>query len=109
MGSNTRAGVTNYDELYADILLWLREGWIDYVAPQLYWEIGFSLADYTVLLDWWSRYSYGKQVYIGHGIYRTLEARTGAWKNRNEIPSQIKALRKNPNVHGSVFFQQQNF
>ena len=78
MGSNTRAGVTNYDELYADILLWLREGWIDYVAPQLYWEIGFPLADYTVLLDWWSRYSYGKQVYIGHGIYRTLEARTGA-------------------------------
>ena len=45
-GSNTKAGPTNYDVLYADILLWLRNGWIDYVTPQLYWEIGHPLADY---------------------------------------------------------------
>ncbi|MGN6616748.1 MAG: glycoside hydrolase family 10 protein, partial [Ilyomonas sp.] len=52
MGSDTRAGVTNYDDLYADILLWLKEGWIDYVAPQLYWEIGHPLCDYETLLNW---------------------------------------------------------
>ncbi len=109
MGSNTKAGVTNYDDLYADILLWLRLGWIDYVAPQLYWEIGHPLVDYYTLLDWWSRYGYGKQVFIGHGIYRTLEARTGAWKNRNEIPNQLKALRLNPNVQGSIFFSSKTF
>ena len=39
-GSATKAGITNYDDLYADIRLWIREGWIDYVLPQLYWEIG---------------------------------------------------------------------
>ena len=109
MGSNTKAGQTNYDDLYADILLWMREGWIDYVAPQLYWEIGHPLCDYNILLDWWSRYNYGKQVFIGHGIYRTLEARTGAWKNRNEIPNQIRALRKNPDVHGSIYFSSTTF
>lgn len=109
MGSDTRSGPTNYDQLYADILLWLREGWIDYVAPQLYWEIGHPLCDYNVLLDWWSRYSYGKQVFIGHGIYRTLESRTGGWKNRNEIPNQIKALRENPGIHGSVYFSSKTF
>jgi uncharacterized lipoprotein YddW (UPF0748 family) len=38
-GSNTRAGQTCYDDLYADILLWLKEGWVDYITPQLYWEI----------------------------------------------------------------------
>jgi uncharacterized lipoprotein YddW (UPF0748 family) len=109
MGSNTRAGVTNYDDLYADILLWMKEGWIDYVVPQLYWEIGHPLCDYNVLLDWWSKHSYGKQVFIGHGIYRTLEARTGGWKNRNEIPNQIKALRQNPLVQGSVYFSSKTF
>jgi uncharacterized lipoprotein YddW (UPF0748 family) len=39
-GSRTNGAQTNYDDLYADILLWLKKGWIDYVAPQLYWEIG---------------------------------------------------------------------
>ena len=39
-GSDTQAGVQNYDDLYADILLWTEKGWIDYVTPQLYWKIG---------------------------------------------------------------------
>ena len=59
MGSNTKAGQTNYDDLYADILLWLSKGWIDYVTPQLYWERGHSLADYDVLLKWWNENGYG--------------------------------------------------
>ncbi len=109
LGSNTTAGQTNYDDLYADILLWLRKGWIDYVAPQLYWEIGHRVVDYNILLDWWSNHSYGKQCFIGHGIYRTNEARTGAWKSRNEIPNQLKALRNNPNVQGSIFFSSKTF
>jgi uncharacterized lipoprotein YddW (UPF0748 family) len=109
MGSNTKAGPTNYDELYADVLLWMRNDWIDYIVPQLYWEIGHPLCDYNVLLDWWSKYTYGKQLFIGHGIYRTLEQRTGGWKSKNEIPNQIKALRKNENVQGSVYFSSKTF
>ncbi|MDB5231832.1 MAG: glycoside hydrolase [Chitinophagaceae bacterium] len=106
-GSATKAGQTNYDDLYADILLWLKKGWIDYVAPQLYWEIGFAVADYTVLLKWWAYHSYGKQVYIGHGAYRA--GTTAAWKNPNEIPAQIRALRNNPNVQGSIYFSSKTF
>ena len=45
-GSNTRAGQTAFDDLYADVLLWMKQGWIDYLAPQIYWHIGFELADY---------------------------------------------------------------
>src|SRR6202008_4974123 len=82
-GSATRAGQTNYDDLYADILLWLKEGWIDYVAPQLYWEIGFAVADYSVLLEWWGNHSYGKHVYAGHALYKAVENPTSAWRNRN--------------------------
>jgi uncharacterized lipoprotein YddW (UPF0748 family) len=107
-GSDTKAGQTCYDDLYADILLWLKEGWIDYVTPQLYWEIGNRLCDYTTLLDWWSNNSYGKHLYIGHGIYRAIERPTPAWRNTNEIPNEIKLLRDNENVQGSVFYSSSN-
>lgn len=109
MGSNTRAGQTNYDDLYADILLWQQKDWIDYVVPQLYWEIGHKLCDYETLLKWWGDNSFGKHIYIGHGIYRAIGKTTAAWKNPNEFPNQIKLLRQNNNVQGSVFFSSSNF
>jgi uncharacterized lipoprotein YddW (UPF0748 family) len=108
-GSNTQAGQTNYDDLYADILLWLKEGWIDYVAPQLYWEIGHKLCDYETLLNWWSNHSYGKHIYVGHGLYRTIENPTPAWRNRNELPNEIQLLRNNKNIQGSIYFSAANF
>ncbi len=103
-GSDTKAGQTCYDDLYADVLLWLKEGWIDYVVPQIYWEINSRSCDYATLLDWWSANSYGKQLYIGHGVYRAIEKPTPAWRNPNEIPNQIKLLRNDENVQGSVFY-----
>jgi uncharacterized lipoprotein YddW (UPF0748 family) len=107
MGSETKGGQTNYDDLYADILLWLQKGWIDYVVPQLYWESGHALANYDVLLPWWANHNYGKQVYIGHGIYRA--GTNAAWKNANEIPYQIKKLREYKEVQGSVYFSSKTF
>ena len=107
-GSETQAGQTNYDDLYADILLWLENDWIDYVAPQLYLEIGHDKIDYKTMLEWWSKNSYGKHVYIGHGIYRVNE-RSAAWKNPKELPNQIKLLRQYPNVHGSIYFSSKSF
>lgn len=107
-GSDSRAGQTNYDDLYADILLWLEKGWIDYVTPQLYLEIGHDKIAYEKLLDWWSRNSFGRHIYIGHGLYR-VEERAAAWKNTNELPNQIKLLRRYPNVQGSVYFSSRSF
>ncbi|HEY5371714.1 MAG TPA: family 10 glycosylhydrolase [Hanamia sp.] len=108
-GSNTKAGQTNYDDLYADILLWLRMKWIDYVVPQLYWEISQKVVGFEVLTDWWANHSYGRQLYIGQGIYRALESKSYAWKNKNELPNQIKFLRKYPQIQGSVFFSSSTF
>ncbi len=107
LGSATTAGVTNYDDLYADILLWLKNGWIDYVAPQLYWEIGHKAAPYEVLLDWWSKNSYGRHCYIGIAMYRA--GSNNAWKNPNELPGQIRALREYPNVQGAIYFSSKSF
>ncbi|MES2006216.1 MAG: family 10 glycosylhydrolase [Bacteroidota bacterium] len=107
MGSDTRSGPTNYDDLYADILLWLQKGWIDYVVPQLYWERGHKLCDYDILLDWWNQYTYGKHLYIGHGIERA--GSNAAWRNPDEIPKEIQNLRNYPTTQGSVFFSSKIF
>ncbi len=107
-GSDTKAGQTNYDDLYADVLLWLKKGWIDYVAPQLYLEIGNKNIAYEKILDWWSKHSYGKHIYVGHAIYRGNE-KSLAWKNRDELPNQIKLIRQYPNVQGSIYFSSNSF
>lgn len=101
-GSMTNGGSSNYDDLFADILLWLRKGWIDYVAPQIYWEFEHRVAPFSVLLDWWSKHSYGKNCYIGLGMYKA--GTNPAWKNRLQLPRQIEAIRKTPNIHGMVIF-----
>ncbi len=106
-GSATTAGVTNYDDLYADIVLWLKSGWIDYVAPQLYWEFGHKAAPYEVLLDWWSKNTYGKHCYIGLGIYRA--GSNSAWKDSTLIPRQLTALRNTENIHGAIYFSSKTF
>lgn len=106
-GSNTKAGQTNYDDLYADILLWLKKGWIDYVAPQLYWEFGHKAAPFEVLVDWWSRHTYGKNCYIGLGIYRA--GTNDAWKDSTQLTRQIELLRNTPHINGMIFFSSKSF
>jgi uncharacterized lipoprotein YddW (UPF0748 family) len=106
-GSDSNASQTNYDDLYANVLLWLKKGWIDYVAPQLYLEIGNSKIPYEKLLDWWSKHTYGRHLYIGQGIYRA--GNNAAWKNPNELPEQIQLLRQYPNVQGSIYFSSKTF
>jgi uncharacterized lipoprotein YddW (UPF0748 family) len=108
-GSDSRAGQTNYDDLYADILLWLEKGWIDYVTPQLYLEIGHDKIAYEKLLEWWSRNGYGKHIYIGHGIYRATDKNMSGWKNPRELPNQLQLLRGYPQVQGSVYFSSKSF
>jgi hypothetical protein len=104
-GSDTRAGIVCYDDLYADVLLWLRNGWIDYVAPQIYWSVGFPPADYEKLVDWWSKHTYGKHLYIGHAAYKIGSSPNDPnWNNPGEISRQISIDRQNPNVQGSIFF-----
>lgn len=105
-GSDTRAGLTCYDDLYADVRKWLRADWIDYVVPQVYWTIGFKIADHETIMKWWSANSAGKPVYAGHGTYRvgTSSAKDQNWNDPNEIPRQIRLSRSLPNVRGSVHF-----
>jgi uncharacterized lipoprotein YddW (UPF0748 family) len=107
-GSDSKAGQTNYDDLYADILLWLKKGWIDYVTPQLYFEIGHDKVAYEKMLEWWSRNNYGRHIYIGHGIYKAAE-NNAAFRKPSELPNQIRLLRRYPSVQGSVYYSSNIF
>ncbi|GAC1416748.1 MAG: glycoside hydrolase family 10 protein [Flavisolibacter sp.] len=106
-GSDTEAGQTNYDDLYADVLLWLRMKWIDYVAPQIYFEFSQPHAPYQVLLQWWNNHTYGRQCYIGLGLYKA--GYNEAWKDPKLIPREIDSLRLQTNVQGAIFFSSTSF
>ncbi|GAC1379448.1 MAG: family 10 glycosylhydrolase [Ginsengibacter sp.] len=108
-GSNTKAGQTNYDDLYADILLWLKMKCIDYAAPQLYWEFSQKVVGFETLSGWWNTHTYGRQMYVGQGIYRSQEAHSPAWKVADELPKQIARIRALHNLGGSVYFSSKTF
>jgi uncharacterized lipoprotein YddW (UPF0748 family) len=101
-GSDTRGG-SSYDENFADVRKWLRADWLDYVVPQVYWTIGFNIADHEKIMRWWSANSAGKNVYAGLGTYR-VGSKDQNWSDPNEIPRQIRLSRSLPNVVGSVHF-----
>ena len=111
-GSDTQAGQTNYDDLYADILGWMEKGWIDYVVPQIYWHIGNKLADYKKVAEWWNDNNYGLPVYIGHGLYRLNQSKENkAWKDSNptELEKQLLLNHSLKNIQGSVYFSGKSF
>lgn len=108
-GSHTNGGQTNYDDLFADVILWQKKGWIDYLLPQLYWEIGHRAVDYNILLDWWGNHAYGRHMYIGHGLYKIGTDPKPCWRSLNEITNQINTLRENNQVQGSAFYSANAF
>ncbi len=102
-GSATSGGSSFYEQ-YADSRRWIEEGWIDYINPQIYWPFGNRAAAFEKLTDWWSQHTYNRHLYIGQGAYRIGEVRNSGFKNPDQIPAQIRYLRNNPRVQGSVFF-----
>lgn len=108
-GSATR-GLESYFAHYADTKKWVEEGWLDYIAPQLYWHIGFEIADYELLLNWWSECVKDTEVklYIGQGIYRINSDPQSPWYGIEEVKRQLVLNESNENVHGSLYFRYQN-
>ena len=101
-GSQTTAGTTAYDILYADVLTWMKNKWVDYVVPQIYWESTHSSANFNTLVDWWAQQN-GCIKYIGHAIYK-INNGTTAWADKEEMPNQMKKARQSKNIQGSVLF-----
>ena len=100
LGSKTRS-LQNYDDLYADVLLWAREGWIDYNIPQLYWQIGHPAADYAVLIDWWAKHSEGRPLFIGQSVMNSVQNADPKNPNINQLPAKMALQRSFQTIGGS--------
>ncbi|MCF0197392.1 MAG: family 10 glycosylhydrolase [Bacteroidaceae bacterium] len=99
-GSAT-GGLQNYDDLYADVLEWIRQGWVDYNIPQIYWEIGHATADYETLIRWWDRYAGDRPLYIGQDVMRTVKFPDPANPQSHQMIRKYQLQRLMPNVQGS--------
>lgn len=107
LGSATTAGVQTYDDLYADTRGWVRRGWLDYVVPQVYWNIGFATADYSVLVPWWSEAvrDTGVNLYIGEALYKAGDpAQPAPWQDPAELSRHLTFDQGFPQVRGNVYF-----
>ncbi len=103
-GSDTRAGQTTFDELYADPITWMKQGWIDYLVPQVYWSMDFPAAPHRTLVKWWAAHAYGTNLYIGNAAYKIRDNQDKAWDRKKELPEQLGWARQFPEVKGNVFF-----
>lgn len=100
-GSNT-TGNQSYYAVYGDTRTWIKNQWIDYIVPQIYWETGNKAADYETLVKWWANEVKGTNVnlYIGQGIYRDVVVK--------QIDIQLQINTKYPEVKGSFYYGMKN-
>ena len=110
IGSPTSSGaLQHYSAYFADTRKWIQEGWLDYLAPQLYWHIGQTGSDYGLLVPWWNNNAFGRHMYIGIAAYKVNDAAQGApWTNRSQIPNQVRMNRNHQNVYGEIYFRTQH-
>lgn len=100
LGSKTR-GLQNYDDLYADVLLWAAQGWIDYNIPQIYWHIGHPAADYETLVKWWARHSESRLLFIGQSVENTIQHADPQHPDINQLPRKMLLQRNYQSIGGS--------
>jgi uncharacterized lipoprotein YddW (UPF0748 family) len=97
-------GVDAYASNYADSRKWLQSGWVDYLAPQLYWAISPKQQSYTALLDWWlNQNTMGRHLWPGLAAYRVQDGTPSSF-SLTEIPDQVRATRARKGGTGNFFF-----
>lgn len=92
-------------ELYADPLEWLDNKWIDYLAPQIYWEFGHAVADFGQVATYWDSNARGVPVVIGIAAYKFKDAAYPAFGTVDQIGKQIDYVRQKSNLQGCFFFR----
>ena len=103
IGSQTN-GLQNYDDLYADVLMWVNNGWLDYCVPQIYWEIGNKAADYDTLIRWWSQYAAKRPLVIGEDVERTVKYADPQNPASHQLAAKMRLHQALPAVKGTVLW-----
>ena len=103
-GSQTNTSQTNYDDLFADVRLWIEKGWLDYSAPQLYYAIGHRTASYEPLIEWWSKNNFGVQLYLGQSLSALIDTKMPDGTVEQQLYRKMRMMRNDPNVHGNIWW-----
>lgn len=106
LGSDTNGG-QSYDNLHADTRGWVKKGWLDYIAPQLYWYIGQPPADYSKLVPWWSDVAGGTDtlLWIGQAAYKVADpAQAAEWQVTGELSRHLTLNREHPEISGDIWY-----
>ena len=99
-----QAGIDTYDELYADARKWLREGWLDYMTPQIYWPVSPPEQSYPVILQWWVDENVkGRHVWPGLALYK-IPVTGPKHMSSTDIVQEILLTRQNPGASGHVHY-----
>ena len=107
-GSRTTGGYESYYAAYADSRKWVKEGWIDYICPQIYWYIGHTTMDYAAIARWWADTVEGTGVslYIGMADYQAGKSDPAdPWYGTAAIQAQLALNDTLPQVAGEVHFR----
>ncbi len=100
-GSATR-GLESYKTIYCDPIAWAQGGYVDYIAPQIYWRFTTSVAPFDELVRWWNRAldGTGVDLLISHAAYNYEE-----WNApQGEMKKQIEYAREKISYRGSIFY-----
>lgn len=98
------SGLQNYDDLYADVILWGKKGWIDYLAPQLYWNLDTQAAPSRKLVKWWNDNASDVDIYVGQDVKRTMDVADPGAGRPNELDTKVNLTRTLPNIGGNIWW-----
>ena len=97
-------GLDAYQELFADSRKWVRNGWLDYVAPQLYWPTSAPAQGYGDLLRWWvAQNAHGRHLWPGNFTSRVGDPRQPRW-TADELLAQVRVTRGTEGAGGNIHF-----
>ncbi|MEG2119089.1 MAG: family 10 glycosylhydrolase [Pseudoflavonifractor sp.] len=109
-GSGSTGKFESYYVSYADSRKWVKNGWVDYICPQIYWEIGNKTLDYKTIATWWADTvrDTGVKLYIGMADYRADDGKPASpWYGLDAITAQLAFNRSLPEVAGEAHFRYQ--
>lgn len=98
----------NSVDLYADPFVWLDNKWIDYLAPQIYWEFGHAIADFAKQALFWNNNARGVPMVIGIAAYKFKDSKYPAYSTVDEIGRQLNEVTRLTNLSGSIFYRMEN-
>lgn len=107
-GSDTD-GLQCYDALYADCPKWTAMGWVDYMVPQLYWELEHKRASDLVLMHWWNDHANGRHMYYGQAVHNVMSHQDiaddgGDPANPTQLDHKLRLQRSMAHVHGVTWW-----